>query len=69
MDYKKQAEDLVNQHRIILMDSDTDAGEEILCTSLAKKHAEITVNALVMASYDVKEIQQLAKVKKAILDL
>ena len=38
---KEKAEDLVNQFRMILMDEDTDCGNEILCTSIAIKNALI----------------------------
>jgi hypothetical protein len=38
---KEKAEDLVNQFRIILMDEDTECGNEILCTSIAIKNAMI----------------------------
>jgi len=38
---KEKAEDLVNQFRIILMDEDTECGNEILCTSIAIKNALI----------------------------
>jgi hypothetical protein len=38
---KEKADDLVNQFRIILMDEDTECGNEILCTSIAIKNALI----------------------------
>ena len=38
---KEKAEDPVNQFRMILMDEDTDCGNEILCTSIAVKNALI----------------------------
>ena len=38
---KEKAEDLVNQFRMILMDEDTECGNEILCTSIAIKNALI----------------------------
>lgn len=41
---KEKAQDLVNQFRIVLMDEDTDCGNELLCTSIAIKNAFITVN-------------------------
>jgi len=37
------ATDLVNQYRIILMNEDTDCGEEILCSLIAIKMAKITL--------------------------
>ena len=41
---KEKAEDLVNQFAVILMDEDTDCGNEILCTSIAIKNAMIVVD-------------------------
>ena len=41
---KEKSQDLVNQFRIVLMDEDTDCGNELLCTSIAIKNAFITVN-------------------------
>jgi hypothetical protein len=38
---KEKAEDLVNQFKNILMDEDTDCGNEILCTLIAIKNALI----------------------------
>jgi len=41
---KEKANNLVDNFRVILMNEDTDCGNEILCTSIAIKHAEICVN-------------------------
>ncbi len=41
---KEKAEDLVNQFRMVLMNEDTECGNELLCTSIAIKNAFITVN-------------------------
>jgi hypothetical protein len=49
MKAKEKAENLVNQFRMVLMDEDTECGNELLCTSIAIK------NALIM----VKEIQEV----------
>ena len=38
---KQKAQDLVYQFKNILMDEDTDCGNEILCTSIAIKNALI----------------------------
>jgi hypothetical protein len=43
---KEKAQDLVNAYRIILMDEDTDCGNEILCTSIAIKNALVAVNKI-----------------------
>jgi alpha-L-arabinofuranosidase len=48
---KEKAEALVNSYRIILMNEDTECGNEILCTSIAKQCALIAVD----------EMQQLIK--------
>lgn len=49
MNPKEKAERLVNQYRMILMNEDTECGNEILCTSIAIK------NVLVM----IEEIQEV----------
>ena len=41
---KEKAQDLVDKYRNLLMDEDTECGNEILCTSIAIKAAEITVD-------------------------
>jgi len=63
---KEKAEDLVNQYRIVLMDEDTDCGNELLCTSIAIKNALILVNEnLIYTNYSIyweevkKEIEKL----------
>jgi len=43
---KEKAEDLVNKYRVILMDEDTDCGNEILCSLIAIKNAKITVDEI-----------------------
>jgi hypothetical protein len=43
---KEKAEDLVNSYRIILMNEDTECGNEILCTSIAKQCALIAVDEI-----------------------
>lgn len=47
MTAKEKANDLVNQYRMILMDEDTDCGNEILCTLIAIKSARITANEMI----------------------
>ena len=48
MTYKEKANDLVNQYRMILMNEDTDCGNEILCTLIAIKNAKIAVDEIMM---------------------
>jgi len=42
----QKAEDLVNQFKNILMDEDTDCGNEVLCTSIAIKIALICADEI-----------------------
>jgi hypothetical protein len=49
---KDKAIELVDSYRIILMNEDTECGQEILCTVIAKQCALIAVdNVLWMASH------------------
>jgi len=41
---KEKANELVDNFRIILMNEDTECGNEMLCTMIAIKHAEICLN-------------------------
>ena len=43
---KEKAQDLVNRYRAILMNENTNCGEEILCTTIAKKIALTTVDEI-----------------------
>ncbi len=43
MTHKQEAEDIVNSYRVILMEEDTDCGEEILCSLIAKKCALVDI--------------------------
>ena len=53
---KEKAEELVNLYRIILMNEDTECGNEILCTSIAKQCAIIAVDfALDYVNGDLNE--------------
>ena len=45
---KEKAEDLINKFAVILMDEDTECGNEILCTSIAIKNALIGVDEILM---------------------
>jgi hypothetical protein len=49
---KDKANELVDSYRAVLMNEDTECGNEILCTLIAKKCALIAVdNVLWMASH------------------
>lgn len=43
---KEKAEELVNKYRMVLMDEDTDCGNEILCSLIAIKNSHIAVNEI-----------------------
>jgi hypothetical protein len=45
---KAKAEELINSYRIILMNEDTEYGNEILCTSIAKECALIAVDEILI---------------------
>jgi hypothetical protein len=45
---KQKAEELVEKYRILLQDTDTDVGEEILCTIVAKIFARIAVDEILI---------------------
>ena len=44
---KEKAISLVDSYRIILMNEDTECGNEILCTVIAKKCALIALNEMI----------------------
>jgi len=46
MTHKEKADQMVNEYRMILMNEDTECGNEILCTSIAVKCALVGVNQL-----------------------
>ena len=50
---KLKAENLVDSYRIILMNEDTECGEEILCTLIAKQCALIAVDEIIQAMDNV----------------
>lgn len=47
MSAKDKAKDLVDIYRIMLMNTDTECGEEILCTMIAKYCALIAVDQMI----------------------
>lgn len=57
----KKAEDLVNQYRMVLMDADTDCGNELLCTSIAIKNSLISVFEIIHAIVKIEGIEKLGK--------
>jgi hypothetical protein len=45
---KQRALAIVNTYRMILMDEDTECGNEILCTSIAIKNALVAINHIIL---------------------
>jgi hypothetical protein len=43
---QEKAQELVDKYRLILINTETDAGEEILCTNIAKQCALIAVDEM-----------------------
>jgi hypothetical protein len=56
MSAKDKAIELVDIYRIMLMNSDTECGEEILCTVIAKKAALIAVDEMLKQCWDYRDI-------------
>jgi hypothetical protein len=50
---KNKAEALINSYIFILMNEDTECGNEILCTSIAKQCALISVDEISKHCYEV----------------
>ena len=53
MKAKDKANELVDIYRIMLMNEDTECGQEIICTIIAKKSALIAVDEIMKAMDDV----------------
>jgi hypothetical protein len=72
---EEKALSIVNTSRMILMDEDTDCGNEILCTSIAIKNALVAVNEIIQAidwhEYETpnKELNYWLEVRKEIKKL
>lgn len=60
---KEKAQDLVNQFRIVLMDEDTECGNELLCTSIAIKNALITVDEIIQSIAKIEGIEKLGVIQ------
>jgi hypothetical protein len=56
MSAKDKAIELVDTYRIMLMNSDTECGEEILCTVIAKQCALIAVDEILKQCWDYRDI-------------
>jgi plasmid rolling circle replication initiator protein Rep len=59
---KEKAEDLVDRYKFVFWNEDSECGEEILCTVIAKKCALIAVDEIIHEVYDDlewwKEVKQ-----------
>jgi hypothetical protein len=58
MTAKEKARELVDIYRIMLMNSDTDCGQEILCTVIAKYSALIAVDEIIKNQDNVIDIMR-----------
>jgi hypothetical protein len=56
------AQQLLNEHRMVLIKSDTHFGYEILCTALAKQNALISIE-MAMLYATPRRVEQLEKIK------
>lgn len=63
---KQKANDLVDTFRMILMNEDTDCGNEVLCSLIAIKHAQLVCDEIlsVFDLYKVKKIGFYKEVKQ-----
>ena len=68
MDYLQEAYSLVNQYRVILMNEDTECGNEILCTIIAKQCALVAVNFMLEKCKDA-DIEYWKNVKREIIKM
>jgi hypothetical protein len=62
------AQQLLNEHRMVLINSDTHFGYEILCTALAKQNALISIE-MAMLYATPRRVEQLEKIKLQIINL
>lgn len=60
---RKEAEELVAQYRNILMDEDTDCGNEVLCTCIGIKFAKIYCDGMIRVAEKLKIVDYWANVK------
>ena len=63
---KKEAENLINEYRMILMNENTECGNEILCTLIAKKCALVTVNEILNELFEISLVTGSSYVHKHI---
>lgn len=61
MNPKQKANQLISQYKILLMNEDTECGNEILCTTLAIKSALVTVDKILTLCDEIKITDQKLK--------
>jgi hypothetical protein len=67
MTSKEKAQELVDSYRIILMNEDTECGNEILCTLIAKQCALIAVDEIIKDWINrFKELKEEQKIKHSL---
>ena len=75
MSAKDKAIELVDTYKFVLWSEDTQCGEEILCTVIAKKAALIAVDEILKQCWDYRDIDLQAsydywqEVKQEIINL
>ncbi len=65
---KEKAKELIDSYRIILMNEDTECGNEILCTSIAKQCALIAVDEILEATVIYVAIRERVNYSKTGFD-
>jgi hypothetical protein len=71
MNIEDKARELLDSYRMILMDADTDCGNEILCTTIAKDCAMIAVNEILDVTFysSTQENEYWKAVKQEIIKM
>ena len=66
---KEKAKELVDKYRVELMLTDTEVGEELLCTSVAKQCALITVDEIINTlNYDIRGVDVRGNILLDLID-
>ena len=63
---KKEAENLINEYRMILMNENTECGNEIICTLIAKKCALVTVDKMINEYQSMSDLESVLVVNNEI---
>jgi len=66
---KEKAEELADKFKVVLVLSDTDAGEEIICTTLAKQCALIAVDEIINTlNMDIRDVDVRGNILLDLID-